>query len=125
MRIKVINKLLLVFVLSTFGTLAQAHEGPANSLAAIVGSVSHLPTEAQKAALDEISKSKKSSPAVQTMAQVMHDLQHNVTPAEQVKLEAIVADPKASAAEKELAGIIMGFMHNVDDATKACLAKIH
>jgi hypothetical protein len=125
MRINVINKLLLVFALSSVATLAQAHEGPLKSLAGIVSSVTHLPSDAQKAALDEISTAKNASPAVQTMAQVMHDLQHNVTPADKVKLEAIVANPKASAAEKELASIIMGFMHNADDATKARLAKIH
>ena len=125
MKITIMNKLLLILILSTFGVFVQAHNSSVQTLAGIVSSIAHLPSDEQKVILLEMSSSKESSAAVKVMAKVMHGFQHNVTAEDKLKLDAIVADAKASAAEKELASIIMGLAHNADAATKARLAKIH
>ena len=92
--------------------LASAAESKAvQAMAGILTNIQHVPSDADKQALAQISKDKATTADERTVAQALMNVQHTAAAADKSGLEAIVSDAKASSSVKTLATVILGLHH--------------
>ena len=109
----------------TLGTPALCAEvGSAETMAAILIDLNHLPTDAQKETLQAIVDDGAASEQEQAVATAMINLQHKATAADKEKMKAIMDDESASADLRELAGVVYRLNHKPDDSDKAKLSAL-
>lgn len=96
------------------------------TMANIVISLKHFPSDSDKSALAAIGES-DSSDGVKTVAQAIAGISHKVTAADLAKLEALAANDSEPDALRELAGIVSSIHHMPSEdavATLQGLAKL-
>ena len=109
----------------TLGTPALCAEvGSAETMAAILIDLNHLPTDAQKKTLQAIVDDGAASEQEQAVATAMINLQHKATAADKTKLSKIMSDSAASADTRDLAKIIHNLSHMPSGDDKARLKKM-
>lgn len=94
------------------------------TIAAILETFNHFPSDADKGALREVAWEEISTADEKTIAKVLLNVQHKVTDADKPKLEAIVNDDKASQSAKTLASIILNLNHTPSKADKEKLKAL-
>jgi hypothetical protein len=123
MKLTGIKHIALILMLGLFSSAALA-QSSAKTIADIVASVNHFPSDAQKSTLMAIANDDSNSAAIRAIAKAVHDMQHAASAADKEALAAIAADAGASSAERTLAEIVGAFNHMANDATKASLAAV-
>ena len=113
----------LLFGLTT-GIASAAQSKAVQTMAGILISLHHFPSDSDKQALTQIAQDKSTTADERTIAQALMDVQHTVAPADKPNLEAIVSNDKASSSDKTLADAILNLHHMVSDADKAKLQAL-
>ena len=93
------------------------------SMAKIVASLQHFPSDADKEALSAIAASTDDE-SVKAVANAIAAISHKVGDADKAALEAIAADENEPADLRQLAGILVGLNHVPSDEAKAALEAI-
>lgn len=107
------------------GLLAQpALAGNAiGTMAGIVMSLQHFPSDADKAALNAIATGEASA-SEKTVARAIAGISHKVSAEDKAKLEAIAADDAEPADLRTLARVVAGINHVPSAEDKAALAGL-
>lgn len=92
-------------------------------MAAIVLSLAHFPSDADKEALATI-KAGTGSASVKAVASAIAGISHKVSDSDKAKLLAIAGDDNEPADLRELAGIVAGINHMPGDDAKAALTAL-
>ena len=93
------------------------------TMADIVLSLAHFPSDADKQALAAIAEG-DSSASVKAVASAIAGISHKVSDADKAMLLAIAADDNEPADLRELASIVAGINHMPGDDAKAALAVL-
>src|SRR5687768_6733819 len=112
----------ILSAVACFGLVTNAvHAGESEAvqtIAAILETFNHFPSEADKGAVREIAGEEISTADEKTIAKALLNVQHKVADEDKPKLEAIVNDGKASQSAKTLASIILNLNHTPSEADK-------
>ena len=101
-----------MLLLGLAANLANAAESKAvQAMAGILTNIQHVPSDADKQALAQITQDKTTTADERTVAQALMNVQHTAAAADKSGLEAIVSDAKASGSVKTLATVILGLHH--------------
>lgn len=122
MRISFIVLVTLLVCLATGAPLARAADDIA-TMAGIVLSLQHFPSDADKEKLAAIAAS-DAADTVKTVANAIANIQHSVSDADKAALEAIADDESQSADLRELAFIVAELNHVPSAEDKASLAEL-
>jgi hypothetical protein len=96
----------------------------AQTIASILTSLNHFPSDEDKAALMAIAGDSSNSQAYRTIAEAVTNIQHSATDADKARLTEIIDNGSAPADARALAEIIMGINHVPSDTAKVRLAAI-
>jgi len=107
---------------TAYAPSARADDNVA-SMAGIVLSLQHFPSDADKAKLAAIAGG-DGSDSVKTVANAIAGINHKVSDADKVALMAIAADEGEPADLRQLAGIVAGVNHVPGAEAKAALAAL-
>ena len=101
-----------MLLLGITANVANAAESKAvQAMAGILTNIQHVPSDADKQALAQITQDKTTTADERTVAQALMNVQHTAAAADKSGLEAIVSDAKASGSVKTLATVILGLHH--------------
>jgi len=101
-----------MLLLGLAANVANAAESKAvQAMAGILTNIQHVPSDADKQALAQITQDKATTADERTVAQALMNVQHTAAAADKSGLEAIVSDAKASGSVKTLATVILGLHH--------------
>jgi len=115
---------LTVVTSSAQGPATQADGTNVRTMAGILATLNHYPSDTDKKSLQAIVDDKTAGANEKTLAQAMINVQHTVSPADKSKVEAVVKDATASASLKTLASVLVGLNHTPSAAEKESLAKL-
>ncbi|MCB1684555.1 MAG: hypothetical protein R3E82_11330 [Pseudomonadales bacterium] len=93
------------------------------TMAAIVLSLAHFPSDADKAVLAAIAQDEGSA-SVKTVASAIAGISHKVSDADRTRLLPIAADENEPADLRELAGIVAGINHMPGADARAALTAL-
>jgi bifunctional N-acetylglucosamine-1-phosphate-uridyltransferase/glucosamine-1-phosphate-acetyltransferase GlmU-like protein len=110
--------------LSIAGTEMKTSIDATQSIATIMISLNHFPSDADKEALMAIANDSANSKAIQTIATAVHNFEHMVSAADKESLNMIVEDSSATDAEKTLASIAAGISHTASPDAKTKLVEL-
>ncbi len=115
----------LILFVAAYAPFAYADTSDAAlaTMAKILISLQHFPTDTDKEALAEIS-SGDSSDSVKTLAGAIAGISHKVGVADKAALDAIAADDNESVKVRELATIVVGLNHMPGADAKASLKAL-
>ena len=117
--------LAVALILGLTASIANAGESKAvQTMAGILMSLHHFPSDSDKQALVKITEDKSATADEQTVAKALMDVQHTAASADKPKLEAIVNNDKAAGSVKTLAGVILNLHHMASDSDKAKLQAL-
>ena len=125
--IKTLTKSLIVLMLGgLFSQAAMAQDGASalKTIADIVASINHYPSDADKAALAEISSNDSLPQGLRNMADTVANISHAASADGKEAMAAIQANESAPDRAKELAGIIASLNHVASDDAKNRLAVL-
>ena len=128
MTMSPIRKLVAIALFGFFSqsSMAQDQEvfGALQEIAGIVASINHFPSDADKAALEDISDNDALPQAIRMMAGVVSSIDHFPSDQGKEMMTRIRAADQAPERIKSLAGIIANFKHMPSDEEKATLAQL-
>ena len=114
-----------MLLLGLTANVANASESKAvQTMAGILANIQHVPSDADKQALAQITQDKATTPDERSVAQALMNVQHTAAAADKPSLEAIVNDAKASGSVKTLASVILGLHHFPSDSDKEKLRAL-
>lgn len=113
---------LLAVIVGAYAPLSYADDNVA-TMARIVLSLQHVPSDADKATLAAIANG-DSSGSEKTVANAIAGIQHKVSADDKAALDAIAEDASEPADLRELASIVAGINHMPSDEAKAALEKL-
>ncbi|MGE0623469.1 MAG: hypothetical protein AB7I04_12940 [Pseudomonadales bacterium] len=113
-----------IFVLLITGQPVAADTPVASTLADILLTMQHFPSDAQKATLEDIAANEQVEKDLRIIAGAIGNIQHRVPDEERASLQAIVDDPSASEAAKSLASAALGFNHQLSADGRAALTAL-
>tara|TARA_B100001029_G_C15029007_1_gene435609 strand:- start:337 stop:744 length:408 start_codon:yes stop_codon:yes gene_type:complete len=127
----IIKDVILVFALLGFvssATYSQEQRG-ANAIALktiadIVASINHFPSDSDKATLGEIAGNDELAQGVRAMATAVSGISHGATDEGKAAMASIQQNAQAPDRAKQLAGIIASINHTASDGEKATLAQL-
>ncbi|MDD9889252.1 MAG: hypothetical protein OXU66_16110 [Gammaproteobacteria bacterium] len=125
---KTLTRSLMVLMLGgLFSQAAMAQDaGTAlKTIADIVSSLNHFPSDADKAALAEIQANDSLPQGVRDMANTVANISHSASDEGKEAMARIQANAGAPDSAKELAGIIANISHVASDDAKARLAELY
>jgi hypothetical protein len=112
-------------LLSSAVCIASADRSKAvQTMAGILTSLNHFPTDAEKQSLKQIAEDKAVTEDERTIARALMNVQHTVAESDKAKLETIVSNKKAAASAKTLASAILNLNHKVSEADKKKLQAL-
>lgn len=118
------TKLLAILCLLVGGYAPSAFAGDAvSTMAKIVSSLQHFPSDADKAALAEITAG-DSQASIKAVASAIAGISHKVSSADNKVLEAIAANDAEPADLRKLAAIVVGVNHIPSADAKTALAAL-
>jgi hypothetical protein len=106
------------------GQPAGADESAAPTLAGILLTMQHFPSDEQKATLEGIAADEQADKDLRIIAGAVSNVEHQVPDDERAALQAIVDDPSASAAAKTLASAALRFKHQLAPEDKSALQAL-
>jgi len=109
-------------IAASYATVALAADNVA-TMAGIVLSLQHFPSDADKAALAAIVEG-DASEAEKTVARAIAGIQHKVSAADKAALDAIAADEAQGDGIRTLAAVVAGLNHVPGADAKAALAEL-
>ena len=112
-----------VLIISAFQPAQAWADDAVSSMAKIMLSLQHFPSDADKAALAAIVAG-DSSDSVKTVASAIAGINHKVSSADQTALMAIAEDESEPADLRQLAGIVAGVNHVPGAEAKAALTAL-
>ena len=106
--------------------IAQSGENGAalKTIAGIVASLNHFPSDADKATLSEIAGNDNLAQGVRAMARTFSNISHSANDQGKAAMARIQENAQAPDYAKQLAGIIAGINHTASNAEKATLAEL-
>lgn len=108
-------------VLLITGQPASADTAAVPTLAGILLTMQHFPSDEQKATLEAIAGNEQVDKDLRIIAGAISNIQHQVPDEEHAVLQAIVDDPSASKAAKTLASAALGFRHQLSAGDREAL----
>ena len=126
--LKILTRSLMVLMLGgLFSLAAMAQDAGAalKTIADIVSSLNHFPSDADKAALAEIEANDALPQGVRDMANTVANISHSASDEGKEAMARIQANANAPDRAKELAGIIASVSHVPSDDAKARLAELY
>ena len=124
MRFNTILSAIVFFAILPSAQLSMADDSAIGTMAKIMISLKHFPSDSDKQMLTAIGKSSDSSEAEIAVAAAIANIEHQATAADKEKLSAIVADESTPAELRNLASIILNTMHSPSASEIAKLEKI-
>lgn len=126
MRLTSISSLILATTLLASPVVWSADPVGASTktMAEIMMSVRHYPSDADKEILKKISADAASSAYEKTIATAILNLNHAAADADKAKLDAITKDAAAPEQIKVLAGIVLNLNHKPSEADTAKLKQV-
>ena len=128
MHITNLRKLLLVAAIGLFSHFALAQDNAnaaaVKQIADIVVGLSHFPSEADLATLDQITGNAELAQGVRDIADTVANIEHSANEEGKGAMEAIQANAQVPEQAKVLAGIIANFSHSASDDAKTQLAQL-
>jgi hypothetical protein len=124
MKIALTRKIAVIALAGLFTQFSQAdnHNPTAfGEIAAIVASLNHFPSDADKARLAAIAADENYAQPIRAMATTVANINHSATAEGKTAMAAIQAG-NAPERGKALAGIIANLNHTASDADKATIA---
>ncbi|NKB31494.1 MAG: hypothetical protein GKR91_00130 [Pseudomonadales bacterium] len=125
--LKTITRSLIVLMLGgLFSQAAMAQEPGAamKTIADIVASLNHFPSDSDKASLAEIEGNSNLPEGLRNMANTVANISHSASAEGKDAMAAIQANANAPDSAKELAGIIASLNHVASDDAKSRLAAL-
>ena len=122
------RKLITVALLGFFSQFAaaqnQAALGALQEIAGIVASINHFPSDADKAALGDISNNDSLPQGVRMIAGAVSSINHSPSDESKQMMAQLQAAARAPEAVKSLAKIISDFNHMPSDEDKVTLSQL-
>jgi ADP-ribosylglycohydrolase len=112
----------MVLFVSVYAPYAVADDAVA-TMAKIVSSLQHFPSDADKKALAEITAGDDSE-SVKAVARAIAGISHKIDAADKATLEAIASSDSEPAELRELATIVVGMNHMPSAEAKTALAEL-
>ncbi len=129
MNTTLLRRILLVASIGLFSQFALAQDNPnataVKKIADIVVGLSHFPSEADLATLDEIMGNDELAQGIRDMANTVANIEHSANEEGKGAMEAIQADAQVPERAKVLAGIIANFSHGASDDAKNQLVQLY
>lgn len=116
--------LLMLGGLFSQATLAQEAGDALKTIADIVASLNHFPSDADKATLAEIAGNEDLPQGLRNMANTVANISHAASAEGKEQMAAIQANDQAPDTAKALAGIIASVNHTASAEAKATLAEL-
>jgi hypothetical protein len=113
-----------IVVLLITGQSARADTPAVPTLARILLTMQHFPSDEQKATLEGIAADEQVDKDLRIIAGAMSNIQHQVPEEERAVLQAIAGDPAASDAAKTLASAALAFKHQLPAGNRAALEAL-
>ena len=125
MKLTLLRKIMAIALIGLFSQFAMAdNASSATEIAGIVVSMSHFPSDADKAKLMAISADDSLAGPVREMATAVTNISHAAN-AEGKAAMASIADGQAPDRAKALAGVIAGFNHMASADDKARISELY
>lgn len=105
-------------------SILQAGSDNVRTMAGILATLNHFPSDEQKATLQAITTSESATANEKALADALLGVQHSAAADDKAQLDAIVNDSDATEGEKMLAGVIAGLNHTPSAEEKAALTKL-
>lgn len=113
--------LVLILALSPFYAMAS---DATHTMAGILLSLNHFPSDADKAALSSIEESETASYNEKMLAGVIAGIAHKVSDDDREELEELLDDEDIEAGVRVIANALLGINHKVSDGDAAALKKL-
>lgn len=126
--IKKLTKSVIVLMLSGMfsqAVIAQEAGAALKTIADIVSSLNHYPSDADKAALAEIEANSNLPQGVRDMASTVASISHSANAEGKEAMAQIQGNEEAPERAKQLASIIANINHVASDEAKATLAELY
>jgi hypothetical protein len=119
-------RILSVFLLigALGASLAAAQTPAVQTMAGILATLNHFPSDAEKEQLKKIVADKGTTEHERIVAQALLNVEHKVSGEDRPKLEGVVKDKTAPEGVRTLAQVILNLNHTPTDAEKAELKKL-
>lgn len=111
-------------VLLITGQPASADTSVVPTLAGILLTMQHFPSDEQKATLEGIAANEQVDQDLRIIAGAIGNIAHQVPDEERAVLQAIVDDPSASEGAKTLASAALEFKHQLPADARAALTAL-
>ena len=120
------RKIIIIAIVGLFSqfSMAQDNAAAAKTVADIVASINHFPSDADKASLMAISGDDNIAGPIREMASAVSNISHAANADGKAAMAAIQANDQVPDRAKALAGIIGSFNHMASDEGKATLAEL-
>ena len=128
MKMALTRKFVAIALFGFFSQFSMAQDqavfGALQEIAGIVASISHVPSDADKAALADISDNNRLPQGIRMMAGVVSSINHSPSDQGKEMMARIRAADQAPEQIKSLARIIANFNHMPSDEEKVTLAQL-
>ena len=125
MKLGLTKILAAIFVVGLFSQVSLADRASAQkTVAGIVASMSHFPSDDQKAELMAIAGDESAGRGMQMIAEAVGNIAHAANAEGKEAMSQIIASDGAPDEIKALAGVVMGFNHMASAEDKELLAGL-
>ena len=122
MKPSLAKQLVAIVLVGVFSQIALAdNASAAKTIAGILVSLNHFPSDADKAALAAVASDETNGRGFQLIATAVSKIQHAATAEDKEIMNRIIASDRATPAAKALAEIVLGLSHMPSDAAKSRL----
>ncbi|MDA1373020.1 MAG: hypothetical protein O2971_20030 [Proteobacteria bacterium] len=125
MKFGITKKLIAIVLIGLCSQLAMADPASARkTIAGILSTLNHFPSDAQKAELAAIAADESSGRGNVLIAGAVINMQHALNAEGKTAMEGIIAAEQAPAEAKALAKVALEFNHMASEEAKAVLAGL-
>jgi hypothetical protein len=121
---RVVPFLCFLALLSQPGVVAAEESQAVHTMAAILLTLNHYPSAADKEALQKIVSDQATSAQERVLAQALSNVQHTASASDKPKLHALMQDEAAPASLRTLASILSTLNHTPSDTDKEQLKQL-
>ena len=104
--------------------LAAQQSKAVQTMAKVLLSLNHFPSDAEKQTLKQIADDKATTAQERVLLSALASIQHTLSAGEKAKVEALLKDPAATEGVKTIATVLSKLNHMASDADKAALKKL-
>lgn len=106
------------------GPAAGQASDAVKTVAGILLTVNHFPSDAEKATLEELAAQPTTTENEKVLIEALVNMEHSVREADEARLAAIAADQSAPESVRTVAEILGRFLHMASDEDKAALKEL-